>query len=258
MQTPIRTYDLYCQIWWVKWRDMKEQRIMFQHTVSPAAISWQYQVIFGPGSCLQLCFQTSTSEWYLFSTVNITATVYMPSLMLHVFRGMLLCLWLTSPRDVHHTSSEPTHPTQFFFSRFFPVAVVAFAAMVGVVLVLVVAAAGIIVTFQLVIRCRYYPLLFSKAAGLPPSESKLREQIESFQGQLPRISCWICKPTTVSIRFIPQDVFTFIPSLHYSWNPARSFPIFKTGETRQVLIKLYSAWFCFLCFLLPDSGSPDS
>jgi hypothetical protein len=88
--------------------------------------------------------------------------------------------------------------------------------MVGVVLVLVVAAAGIIVTFQLVIRCRYYPLLFSKAAGLPPSESKLREQIESFQGQLPRISCWICKPTTVSIRFIPQDVFTFIPSLHYS------------------------------------------
>ena len=110
--------------------------------------------------------------------------------------------------------------THSSFFLFFPVAVVAFAATVGVVLVLAVAAlfkqAGIVVTFQLVIRCRYYPLLFSKAAGLPPSESKLREQIESFQGQLPRISCWICKPTTVSIRFIPQDVFTFIPSLHYS------------------------------------------
>lgn len=119
------------------------------------------------------------------------------------------------PRCSSHELRANTPNTVLFFP-FFPVAVVAFAAMVGVVLVLVVAAAGIIVTFQLVIRCRYYPLLFSKAAGLPPSESKLREQIESFQGQLPRISCWICKPTTVSIRFIPQDVFTFIPSLHYS------------------------------------------
>ena len=231
---------------------------MFQHTVSPAAISWQYQVIFGPGKLFAALLSNIHKRMILVFNCQHHCSIYcMPSLralMLHVFRGMLLCLWLTRPRDVHHT--------QFFFSCFFPVAVVAFAATVGVVLVLAVAAlfkqAGIVVTFQLVIRCRYYPLLFSKAAGLPPSESKLREQIESFQGQLPRISCWICKPTTVSIRFIPQDVFTFIPSLHYSWNPAGSFPVFKTGETRQVLLKLYSAWFCFLCFLLPDSGSPDS
>lgn len=230
---------------------------MFQHTVSPAAISWQYQVIFGPGKLFAALLSNIHKRMILVFNCQHHCSIYcMPSLralMLHVFRGMLLCLWLTRPRDVHHT---------VLFFLFFSCCCCCFCCYgrSGSCSSRCCSFqnAGIVVTFQLVIRCRYYPLLFSKAAGLPPSESKLREQIKSFQGQLPRISCWICKPTMVSIRFIPQDVFTFIPSLHYSWNPAGSFPVFKTGETRQVLLKLYSAWFCFLCFLLPDSGSPDS